>query len=215
MSKLTIYDMKGQAVGEVALAEDLLVTGKGEQAVHDAVVAHMAGMRAGTASTLGKGAVAGSNRKPWRQKGTGRARAGCRRSPVWRGGGVAHGPHPRSFAKKLPRKVAKLAFRRAFSDKAAAGDVKVLESLTLPGLEEKRKTHAFVDLLAAFGAGRGALVIVDKIDILLTLASRNVPGVEVATAGDVSTYQILKHRIIVVTKSAMDGIRSRLEGKAA
>src|SRR5512137_1096628 len=124
MSKLAVYDMKGGSVGEAEFPEALLVGRKGEQAVHDAVVAYRAGLRSGTASTLRKGEVAGSGKTPWRQKGTGRARAGYRQSPVWRGGSVAFGPHPRSYAQNLPRKVARLAFQAAFSARVAAGEVK-------------------------------------------------------------------------------------------
>jgi large subunit ribosomal protein L4 len=115
MSKLTIYNMQGAAVGDMDVDAGLLVLKKGTQAVHDVIVNGLARGRAGTASTLAKGEVAGSNKKPWRQKGTGRARAGYRQSPVWRGGGVAFGPHPRRYGGKVNRKVAKLAFQRAFS----------------------------------------------------------------------------------------------------
>ena len=101
MSKLTVYSTAGSAVGEHEVDDSLLVLDKGEQAVHDVVVAQLAARRSGTASTLRKGEVAGSNRKPWPQKGTGRARAGYRQSPVWRGGGVAFGPHPRDYGLKV------------------------------------------------------------------------------------------------------------------
>lgn len=104
MSKLTVYDMKGASTGEFDLPEAVLCLDRGEQAVHDAVTATRAAGRAGTASTLHKGEVAGSNKKPWRQKGTGRARAGLRQSPVWRGGGAAFGPKPRDYDKKVNRK---------------------------------------------------------------------------------------------------------------
>ena len=116
MSKINVYNAKGEATGEVEIADERLVLDRGGQAVKDVVTATLNARRAGTASTLGKGEVAGSNRKPWRQKGTGRARAGLRQSPVWRGGGVAMGPKPRDYGVKVNRKVAQLAFRHALSD---------------------------------------------------------------------------------------------------
>ena len=127
MSKVPVYNVKGKAVGEVNVPDDLLLSSGGETAVHEAVVAHRAAARTGSASTLRKGEVSGSNRKPWRQKGTGRARAGYRQSPVWRGGSVAFGPKPRDFSKKLNKKVKRLAFRRALSARIAEGSVRVVE----------------------------------------------------------------------------------------
>jgi large subunit ribosomal protein L4 len=209
MSKLAIVDMKGQSVGEFDLADDLLVLKKGLQAVHDAVVAYASTRRAGTASTLGKGAVAGSNKKPWKQKGTGRARAGYRRSPVWRGGGVAHGPHPHSYEIKLPKRQARLAFRRALSDKVAAGEVKMLDQLTLP----ETKTKALVATLKSLGVTRGALLVMDTIDRNMALASRNVPGVEVTTARNINTYQIMNCPLMIVTVPAMTALKTRLESR--
>ena len=116
MSKIKSFNDKGEAAAEVDFADELLVLDKGDQAVKDVVVATLAARRAGTASTLGKGEVAGSNKKPWKQKGTANARAGFRRSPVWRGGGVAMGPKPRCYCTKINKKVADLAFRHALSE---------------------------------------------------------------------------------------------------
>ena len=209
MSKLQMVNMKGEAMGDVDWADGLLVLDRGAQAVHDAVVAYQSGRRAGTASTLQKGEVSGSNRKPWKQKGTGRARAGYTRSPVWRGGGVAFGPHPRSYAKKLPKQAARLAFRRAFSEKVAAGEVRVLSDLALA----ESKTKAFAAMLKALGVGTAALLVVDKLERNLALASRNVPGVEVVTAKGVNTYQMLRHKAVLVTQPALADIKARLESK--
>jgi large subunit ribosomal protein L4 len=209
MSKVSVVDIKGAAVGEVDVPDALLVRGKGDQAVHDAVVAYQAGLRAGTASTLGKGAVAGSNRKPWRQKGTGRARAGYRQSPVWRGGGVAHGPHPRDFSQRLPRKVAALAFRRVFSDKVVEGEVRVVEALTLP----EAKTRHVAALLKALGLAKGALIVTETSDRGLIRAARNIPNVEVASASDVCTYQILRYPVLVTTRAALVALQARVAGR--
>ncbi|MEI6563330.1 MAG: 50S ribosomal protein L4 [bacterium] len=208
MSKLSVYDMKGTSLEKVEFPDELMTT-KGQQAVHDVVVAYQAGIRAGTANTLGKGDVAGSNKKPWKQKGTGRARAGFRQSPVWRGGGVAHGPHPRSYAKKIPHKVARLAFRRALSDLIREDRIRVLDHLTFA----EPKTKSAAAILKMLGLNKGALIVVDTLDKNLVCAFRNLTNVEATTAKDVSTFQLLRFPVTVVTRAGMDGLRARLEGE--
>lgn len=207
MSNVKIFDTKGSEVGDYDVPDSLLELEKGEQAVHDVVVAMQRARRAGTASTLSKGAVAGSGAKPWRQKGTGRARAGYRQSPLWRGGAVAFGPHPRDFRVKVNKKVSKLAFRRALSEALAGGRVRVLETIGV----ETPKTKAFMALLQGVGAKAPALVIVDAMDRDLELASRNVSRVEVVTAGGVNVYQLLRYRDIIVSRAGMDALKARLE----
>ena len=209
MSKLTIYNMEGSSVGDLEVSDDLLVLDRGEQALRDVIIATLAGRRAGTASTLRKGEVAGSNRKPWKQKGTGRARAGYRQSPVWRGGAVAFGPHPRSYAVKINKKVKSLAFRRAFSEKVAAGEVSVLEDLSMP----EARTKAFVAMLKALGASRGALFIVDKIDKNAALSCRNIPMTTVVSVRDVNAYQLIRYPAIVVSKTSVAELEKRLAGR--
>jgi large subunit ribosomal protein L4 len=210
MSKLPVCNIKGERVGEISLPDELVLVKKGSQAVHDVVVAHQAGLRAGTASTLTKGEVAGSNKKPWKQKGTGRARAGYRQSPVWRGGGVVFGPKPRSFAKKVPKKVARLAFRRAFGDRVAAGDVIVVDEISLA----TPRTKDFAEVLKKLSVSAGALIVVDTVDRNLALASRNVPGVGVATSKSVHTYELLRYPKVVVAKAAMPALETRLKKTA-
>jgi large subunit ribosomal protein L4 len=206
MSKLKVYDMKGAAVGDHEMADSLLELGKGGQAAHDAVVAYRAGRRAGTASTLSKGEVAGSNAKPWRQKGTGRARAGYRQSPVWRGGAVAFGPRPRSYEKKVNRKAARLAFKRAFSERVAAGQVKVLDQFDLA----EPKTKAFASVLKSLDVAGPVLFVVETIDKKLALASRNIPDVEVVRAKDVNVYQLARYPLIVVCREGLGTLEERL-----
>ena len=123
MSKIPLKSIQGDSVGDYEVADSLLVLDRGDQAVHEAVVAYNAHQRAGTASTKSKANVAGTGAKPWKQKGLGRARAGYKQSPIWRGGAVAHGPHPRKYKKKLSKKVTKLAFQRAFSAKVDQGEI--------------------------------------------------------------------------------------------
>ena len=209
MSKLKMYDKEGAALDDFDFADDLLLLDRGAQAVHDAVVTTRAARRRGTASTLSKGEVAGSNRKPWRQKGTGRARAGYRQSPVWRGGAVAFGPRPRSYAVKINRKVARLAFRRAFSEKVAADAVRVLDELTLP----EAKTKLFAALLKSLEIAGPALFVVDRLEPNVTRAARNIPDVEIARACDLNVYQGLRYSPIIVTSAGMEVLSGRLAGK--
>ncbi len=206
MSKIPLRNIKGDEVGAYALADSLLVKDKGLQAMHDSVVAYMAAQRSGTASTLNKGEVAGSNKKPWRQKGLGRARAGYRQSPVWRGGGVAFGPRPRSYRKKMTKKAARLGFCRAFSEKVAANEVIVLDELKLASA----KTKDFAVMLKKLGAENGALVLMDRVEENVRRASGNIPRVEVCEARNVNTYQLLRYPVIVATKSGMAELEKRL-----
>lgn len=209
MSKLKVYDMAGGEVGDLEVDDSLLVSDKGGMAVQESVLMQLAARRAGTASTLNKGEVAGSGIKPWRQKGTGRARAGYRQSPVWRGGAVAFGPRPRSFGGKLNKKVKRLAFRRALSERVLAGDVRVLDGLTL----EQPKTRMLTDILKALKIERSALIVVESVDRNLRLASRNVPGASVVQASDVNALQLLRHPEVIVTRPAMAVVEARLRGK--
>jgi len=206
MSTLTVYDRNGVATGEFEVADALVAADRGSQAVRDAVVAARARRRAGTASTLRKGEVAGSNRKPWRQKGTGRARAGYRQSPIWRGGAVAFGPHPRTHGGKVNRKVQQLAFRRALGDKVTGGEVKVVDELSLP----EGRTKAFVLLLKALGITSPALFVLDRIEENVARASRNVPGVKVVRAADVDIYDVLRYPVLVASRAGMQVLAERL-----
>jgi large subunit ribosomal protein L4 len=212
MSSVKVIDQKGAEIGAVDLPDGLLAdSSKGVQAMRDAVVAYRNGLRAGSASSKGKGAVAGSGKKPWKQKGTGRARAGYRRSPVWKGGGVAFGPVPRSYVQRLPKKVVKLAFRRAFSDKVADGAVSVLDSLVL----EAPKTKLFAALLKGLNLPGRALIVLDKVDNAVLLASRNLPRVTLATASEVSTFELVQCQQVIVTKAALAVLATRLAAEGS
>jgi large subunit ribosomal protein L4 len=211
MSKLTVYDMQGASIGEMEIADAGIVLDRGTQAVKEVVTAYRNALRAGTASTLSKGEVAGSNKKPWAQKGTGQAQVGFRQSPVWRGGGVAFGPKPRSYESKVNRKVARLAFRRVLSEKISTGSIKVVESLDL----KSPKTGAMAGLIKALGVSRPVLVVADQVGGNLGLACRNIPLLELAGAGEVNVYQLLRYPVVVATRAAMAKLEARLaEGKA-
>src|SRR5215831_14230763 len=167
--KLTIKDTNGNSQGELEVKFPLVEDGKGTQAVHDVVVAYAASQRMGTACTKNVGEVAGTNKKPWRQKGTGRARAGSFQSPLWRGGGVVFGPKPRDFGKKVSRKTRQLALRKALTERLQAGDVVLLDELKL----ESPKTKEFIGVLSALDLKGSTLIVSQKTDENLKLASRN------------------------------------------
>ncbi|MDD4024658.1 MAG: 50S ribosomal protein L4 [Kiritimatiellae bacterium] len=207
MSAIKVFNPAGDAAGELAVADDALVLDKGEQAVKDTVVAIRNAGRSGSASTLSKGEVAGSNKKPWKQKGTGRARAGLRQSPVWRGGGVAFGPKPRDFTQKVNRKVRRLAFDRALSEKIAGGEVTVIERFDLA----EPKTKLIKELLKKLGAQASTLIVLDQHDEKVMLAARNLPKVEVVSAAEVDVYALLRYRSLVATRAGFEALQKRMQ----
>ena len=159
-----------------------------------------------TSPTLSKGEVAGSNKKPWKQMGTGNARAGFRQSPVWRGGGVAHGPHPRSYEQKLNKKVWALAFARAFSDKLAAGDVIVVDEFQF----EAPKTKLMAKLLKELGVDRTACIGQKDVDDTVQLVTSNLPRVDYSTAQALDVYTVLASRKLVCDKAGFDALMARI-----
>ena len=208
---LTIIDSTGKETGNTLdIQESWLETEKGEQAVKDSVVAFLAGLRSGTACTKTKGLVSGGGAKPYRQKGTDRARQGSSRSPVHRGGGIVFGPQPRSYAKKVNSKVAKLALRRAFSDRLAENDVILVDKLgdVLDG--NAPKTKKFVQFLKAVKAGDNALVLDAPVDLNVELASNNLPLVLVMSAISVNPYLMLRFKKVVITKAGLEALGERL-----
>jgi len=184
----------------------LIENGKGTQAVHDVVIAMRAARRSGTASTKTKATVNLSGKKPWRQKGTGRARAGYASSPVWVGGGVAFGPHPRDYSKKVPKTVKRLALRKAFSSRIAAGDVLVVSDFAV----KQPKTSFFVKLVAESTPEAKVLVISKAFDEVTYKAARNVQPTQLVTAQDVNTEQLLAYRKIIVTNEALSQLSERI-----
>ena len=206
MSKVTIYNVNGGAAGEQEVADGLLELKRGAQAVIDVVTAYRAGLRAGSAATKKRGEVSGGGRKPYKQKGTGRARQGSIRSPILRGGGVVFGPQPRSYAKKINKKLAALAFRRALSEKLAAGAVAVAA-----GLEAiEPKTKALAGLLKQAAGGRATLIVTAAANRNLSRAARNLPRVEVTTAAQAHTYQVMRYPVIVADAAGLEALKARL-----
>ena len=204
--KIAIKNIEGKNQGELEVKFPLVENGKGTQAVHDAVVAYRAAQRSGTANTKNVGEVSGTNKKPWRQKGTGRARAGSFQSPLWVGGGVVFGPRPRDFSKKISKKTRALALRKALSERLKAGDVVVVDDLKLAS----PKTRDFAGLMSTLDLKGTTLIVSLETDKNLTLASRNLPGVALTTSDLLNTYDILRPDKLLFTKGAFEKVEARL-----
>ena len=204
---LDILDCTGARVGEYTIPEGVIEMEKGTQAVHDAVVAYLAGTRAGTACTKTRGLVRGGGAKPWRQKGRGGARAGSSRSPVWVGGGTIFGPQPRSFAKKMNKKVLALALKRALSERIAEGDVVVLDKFALPD----HKTRSAVAVLKNINvADDTVLLSVPEYEEAAVCATGNLPNLVLRRSATVNVYEMLRFKKLVFTKDALDAFIGRL-----
>ena len=204
--KIAIKNLEGKDQGELEVQFPMIEDGRGTQAVHDVVVAHRAARRSGTASTKNVGEVAGTNKKPWRQKGTGRARAGSFQSPLWVGGGVVFGPKPRDFGKKVSKKTKQLALRKALSERLKAGDVVLVDDFKL----ETPKTKDFIGVISKLDLKGSTLVVSAATDRNLSLASRNLPNVALATSDSLNTYDVLRPAKLLFTRSAFEKIESRL-----
>jgi large subunit ribosomal protein L4 len=205
--KLAIKDINGNSQGEVEVTFPVVENGRGTQAVHDTVVAYMANQRSGTACTKTVGEVAGTNKKPWRQKGTGRARAGSFRSPLWVGGGVVFGPKPRDFGKKVNARTRQLALRKALSERMKSGDVQIVTDFKL----DAPKTKSFLAAFAKLGL-EGTVLLVDvAVDKNVQLAARNVEKVELTTADNLNTYQVLRPAKLLFTRSGFEKLETRLK----
>jgi len=204
--KIAIKNIQGKRQGELEVKFALVEGGKGTQAVHDVVAAYQAARRSGTASTKNVGEVAGTNKKPWRQKGTGRARAGSFQSPLWRGGGVVFGPKPRDFRKKVSKQTRALALRKALSERLKAGDVMVVDELKLAS----PKTKEFAGLMSALELKGSTLIVSADTDKNLMLASRNLPDVALTTCDSLNTYDVLRPDKLLFTKAAFEKFELRL-----
>ena len=206
MIKINAFNSKGEAADAVDFATELMVLDRGDQAVKDVVVATMNARRAGTASTLTKGEVAGSGKKPWKQKGTGRARAGYRQSPVWRGGGVALGPKPRDYSVKVNRKVAQLAFCHALSEQIQSEKVSIIDTFEVAD----GKTSTMATLLKQLGATGTVLLVTAQVLPAVERSARNLPKVHVVTAANLDVYSLLASRTIIIARDALDMLTARM-----
>lgn len=198
MPKLTVFDQKGAEVGAVELADAVFGIAPNEHVVYQAVVMQQASQRQGTHAVKNRSAVRGGGRKPWKQKGTGRARQGSIRSPQWVGGGTVFGPTPRSYSYKLPKKVRRLAIKSVLSGKVGDNDLIVLDTLTI----EAPKTKEIIALLNNLSVSDKALIVTSDVNETVVLSSRNIPGVKVLAANEVNVLDVVAHNKLIVTQEA-------------
>ena len=230
MPQVALFDQKGASQGSIELSDFVFGAPMRRDLLHQAVVRHLANRRAGTADTKGRGEVRGGGRKPWRQKGTGRARHGSTRSPIWRKGGVVFGPHPRSYVQAMPRKMRRLPLRSALSSKVTGNAFVALSDLRF----DAYKTREFAQVLENLKltdkillaeeypqqlksvrrttrvATHKALIVVAERDDRVVVSARNLPNVKVVTIDDLNVYDVLKYRRIVATKDAIARIEEVL-----
>ena len=207
MPKVAVYNMTGAQTGEIELNDSVFGVEVNEAVMHQAVVMQLANQRLGTAATKTRAMVSGGGKKPWRQKGTGRARAGSNTSPVWVGGGIVFGPQPRSYKFSMPRKARRLAIKSALSAKVAAGELLVMEDIAV----QEPKTKTVVSMLDSLKVGDDkALIITAAVDENVEKSSRNIPGVKNITSQGLNVYDILYHDKVLVTKDAVSKIEEVL-----
>ena len=205
MSTVNIVNTKNESVGEIELSDDVFNREVKEYILHEVVRMQRAARRSGTAATKTRVEVRGGGRKPWRQKGTGRARAGTRNSPLWRGGGVAFGPKPRDYSFKLNRKVKKQAVAMALSARLQEGNLIVIDDFSLDAI----KTKDFVGVMNVLDIDNG-LIITDDANVNLTKSSRNVNGYKVLPSIGVNVYDILLHKKVILIQPAIESLEKRL-----
>ena len=199
MPKVTVFDMNGKGVGEMELADSVFGIEPNETVVHEAIVNYLANQRQGTQSTLTRAEVSGGGRKPWKQKGTGRARQGSIRSPQWIHGGIALGPKPRDYSYSLNKKVKRLALKSVFSSKALENNIIVVDKIELDGY----KTKAIAEMLKALGATRKALIVLPNSDQVLIKSAGNIPGIKTASVNTLNVYDVLNCDKFIVVKDAV------------
>ena len=201
-TQVTVFDMTGKSVGEMTLSDAIFGIEPNTSVMHAAVVNYLANQRQGTQSTLTRSEVSGGGRKPWKQKGTGRARQGSTRAPQWTHGGIALGPKPRDYSYELPKKVKRLALKSAFSTKVADNDLIVVDNIAVEGF----KTKAVVEMLSKLGADKKALIVMPELDQKLIKSAANIPGVKTALVNTINVYDILNCDKFIVAKGALEKI---------
>ncbi len=199
MPNVSVFDMNGKKVSDIALAESIFGIEPNVSAMHLVVVNYLANQRQGTQSTLTRSEVSGGGKKPWRQKGTGRARQGSTRAPQWYHGGIAHGPKPRGYGFDINKKVKRLAMKSALSSKAAAEEIVVLESLELKEI----KTKEVAKVLSNLETGKKVLVVLPEKNDVIYRSARNIAGVKTTLVNTLNVYDILNCDTVVVLKDAV------------
>lgn len=199
MPSVKLFNIEGKEIGQVQLSEEVFGIEPNESVVHEAVVMQLASMRRGTSSTKHRGEVSGGGRKPWRQKGTGRARAGTIRSPLWRGGSIVFGPKPRDYSYSIPKKKRRLALKSVLSDKAATENIVVLDLLEM----DQPKTKEMIKILAALNNQGKALVVTAEENFNVGRSVSNIPGVTYTTSDGLNVYDVISHDKLIITKEAV------------
>ena len=206
MPKVIVVNQSGAEVGEIELNDSVFGIEPNQHVLFEAVMMQRASLRQGTSKVKNRSEVRGGGRKPWRQKGTGRARQGSIRSPQWRGGGTVFGPVPRSYSYKLPKKVRRLAIKSALSSKVAEQNIIVLEALSL----DAPKTKEFASVLKNLSVNSKALIVTEALNENVALSARNIPGVTVVDASGVSVLDVLGHEKLIITKAAVEKVEEVL-----
>lgn len=202
MPKVALYDITGSQIGDVELSDDIFGVEINTHVMYEAVKNYLANQRQGTQSAKTRAEVRGGGRKPWRQKGTGRARQGSIRSPQWKGGGVVFAPKPRDYSYKLPKKIKRLALKSALSSKVQDKEIIVVDSLVL----DAPKTKDMIKVLSNLKANKKTLVVIPERDENLILAARNIPGVKTAYVNTINVYDILNCDSFIITKDAVNKV---------
>lgn len=206
MAKVKVLNQTGSEVGDIELNDAVFGIEPNEHVVFEAVVMQRASLRQGNHKVKNRSEVRGGGRKPWKQKGTGRARQGSIRSPQWRGGGVVFGPTPRSYSYKLPKKVRRLALKSALSSKVQEQNILVLEALSF----DAPKTKEFIAVLKNLSVDSKALIVTDSVNEFVALSARNIPGVTVVEASGINILDLLGHDKLIMTKAAVEKVEEVL-----
>ncbi|PLR65783.1 50S ribosomal protein L4 [Bacillus sp. UMB0893] len=206
MPKVALLNQGGSNVGEIELNDSVFGIEPNQHVLFEAVIMQRASLRQGNHKVKNRSEVRGGGRKPWKQKGTGRARQGSIRSPQWRGGGIVFGPTPRSYSYKLPKKVRRLAIKSALSSKVQENNVLVLEDL----LMNAPKTKEMTSILAGLSVEKKALIVTADVNETVTLSARNIPGITVLTANSINVLDVLNHEKLVITKAAVEKVEEVL-----
>ena len=199
MPKVDVLDLNGKKIDEIELSESIFAIEMSEHAVYEAIKNYLANQRQGTQCTKTRAEVRGGGRKPWKQKGTGRARQGSTRSPQWKGGGVVFAPKPRDYSYSVPKKVKRLALKSVLTAKVNEGNLIVLDALEM----STPKTKDFITMLSAINAGKKALVVTAENSPMVVKSGRNIPGVDITFVNTLNVYDIMRHDSLIITKEAV------------
>ena len=205
MPTVDVFNLNHEVTGQLELSEAIFGVPVKTHVLHEVVVYQLAKRRAGTAKTKGRSEIRGGGKKPWKQKGTGRARAGTSRSPVWRGGGTIHGPHPRDYEMNVPKKVRRLALKMALSQKVLDDEFKVIDQFKL----DRIKTKDFVGLMDRFELGK-TLVVLPEPDEIIEKSARNIPNVKILRSEGLNVYDLLDYHVVILSRECVGRIEEAL-----